>query len=69
MGYRGDYDVPNMPLTPGGKPKKFKYTYQDIATICGLSVKTIRNNVAKGILNPYDFGSIIDFILKHTPKQ
>ena len=46
----------------GKKPTKFKYTYQDIADLKGLTYKTVRKYAQRGIYNPHSLKSVIGFL-------
>lgn len=47
----------------GGRvPKSFKYTYKDIARVSGLSYKVIRKYAYIKRFNPYDLGSVVEFL-------
>ncbi|QGH73459.1 MAG: hypothetical protein [Siphoviridae sp. ctvD11] len=46
----------------GGRGKtKFTYTYADIAALTGLSIGTLRVYRSKGLLDPEDLQSVVDF--------
>jgi hypothetical protein len=46
-------------------PKKFYYTYEDISSVTGLSVKTLIQYVWRKSFDPYDLDSLMKFIMKH----
>jgi hypothetical protein len=50
---------------------KYTFTYEDIATAAGVSLKTVRNAASKheghAELDPRDLESVIRFVLKRRP--
>jgi hypothetical protein len=52
----------NYQRNQGKKPKKFHYTYQDIADEVGLAQRTIRKYAQQGLFNPNDLLSVVEFI-------
>jgi hypothetical protein len=44
-------------------PKKFFYTYADIARICGLSVASVQTYASRGDFEPGDLESVIAFVV------
>lgn len=48
----------------GKSPHKFKYTYQDIADITGLSLHTIWKYAQLGKFDPHSLESVARFIIK-----
>jgi len=46
----------------GGVPKRFYYTYQDIANLSGLTASTIQKYATTGRLDPHSLESVVDFL-------
>lgn len=46
----------------GKKPHKFTYTYQDIALLTGLTLKTVRKYAQLSKYNPSELKSVVKFI-------
>jgi hypothetical protein len=53
----------------GRKPTKFKYTYEDIARLCGISLKTARLYACKKKFNPSSLASVIEFVLSRRQSS
>lgn len=51
-----------MPITPGGKPKKYKFTAGDVARAKGVTVSAVKKAVGRGILNLGDIESVCKYI-------
>lgn len=49
----------------GKMPHKFNYTYNDISSLTGLSLWTIRSYVSKKKFNPDDLWSVCQFIMQY----
>jgi len=43
-------------------PKRFSYTFDDIARAAGLSLGTIKNATSQGKLDPSNLESVIEFV-------
>lgn len=52
----------SLPPNPGGKPRKFKYTYQDIADAKGVTIYAVRAAVKRGLLEPGDLKSVCSYM-------
>ena len=50
------------PKGTGGKVKKFKFTYSDIAVLKGVTVYAVRRAVSRGMLDPRDLRSICGYL-------
>lgn len=47
---------------------KYSFTYEDIARVSNVSVKTVRNSaVHRAELDPHDLESVIRFVLRRRP--
>ena len=53
--------MPNI----GKKHYKFKYTHEDIASLTGLKMETVRRYAWLGKFNPDDLESVVDFVNKY----
>jgi hypothetical protein len=57
---------PKSNLIPGPKgtptPRKFEFTYRDIADAKGVSIYAVRAAVKRKILNPRDLTSICEYL-------
>ena len=48
-------------------PKRFSYTYEDIARLSGLSLRTVKAYAAgkRRLYDPTDLGSVVAFLVQH----
>jgi len=46
----------------GRSPKRFSFTYEDIADAYGCSVAAIRKHAQRGKFDPHDLVSILEFV-------
>ena len=60
-------DIYNCIVMPniGKKHYKFKYTHEDIASLTGLKMETVRRYAWLGKFNPDDLESVVDFVNKY----
>ena len=57
---------------PKGKGKSFRkyyYTIEDIAKVSDRAIQTIRNDIARGFLEPGNLGSIYEYINKARERS
>ena len=43
--------------------KKFNYTYEDLASLFGIKIQSVRNLVSEGKFNPSDLESVFNYWL------
>jgi len=57
-----DTSVGTLPRGTGGHPKRFAFTYAELAEALGKKPQTIRRWVAERRFDPKDFGSVVRLI-------
>ena len=53
----------------GKSPKKFSFTYSDLAEAAGLSVEAARKHAQRGNFDPNDLLSVLEFIQIRLSKN
>jgi hypothetical protein len=53
----------------GKSPKKFSFTYGDLAEAAGLSVEAARKHAQRGNFDPNDLLSVLEFIQHRLSKN
>jgi hypothetical protein len=53
----------------GGKPRKYYFTYLDIATVCGVQVQTVANAKFRGEIDPKNFESVVKWCSARLNKR
>lgn len=43
----------------------FRYTLNDISVVMGRSVHTVRKDKESGVFRPWEFGSVVEYILRN----
>lgn len=53
---------PKRGFGKGRSPRKFSYTYEDLASVFGLTVEAARKHAQRGNYDPEDLISILEFL-------